>query len=96
MKKTEAGEWSEEAYFEMGLLSDEDWNAQWINPELSKLTTKEYDCSDAINAQAKRGMGNTEIEGASMKYISLQATCDVYSVHLRNNEKILYYLSRVI
>ena len=28
----EAGEWSEEAYFEMGLLSSDDWNAQWINP----------------------------------------------------------------
>lgn len=62
-EKDEAGEWSEEAYFEMGLLSDEDWNAQWINPELSKLTTKEYDCSDAINAQAKREWETREIEG---------------------------------
>ena len=26
----QAGEWSEEAFFEMGLLSPEDWQAQWI------------------------------------------------------------------
>lgn len=27
------GEWSEEAYFEMGLLDEKDWKAKWIDPE---------------------------------------------------------------
>ena len=27
------GEWSEEAFFETGLLKAEDWKAQWIDPE---------------------------------------------------------------
>jgi alpha-L-rhamnosidase len=27
------GEWSEPAYFEMGLLKDSDWSAKWVNPE---------------------------------------------------------------
>ena len=34
-----------------------------LDPELSKLTTKEYDCSDAINAQAKKEWETREIEG---------------------------------
>ncbi|MDE7354707.1 MAG: glycoside hydrolase family 78 protein [Acetatifactor sp.] len=29
------GEWSEEAFFEMGLLEKEDFTAKWINPELT-------------------------------------------------------------
>lgn len=29
-EKDEEGEWSEEASFEMGLLSPDDWKAQWI------------------------------------------------------------------
>ena len=33
-EKDEAGEWSEEAFFEMGLLDKSDWMAKWINPEL--------------------------------------------------------------
>lgn len=32
----EEGEWSQEAYFEMGLLEKADWNATWINPEVDK------------------------------------------------------------
>ena len=27
------GEWSEEAFFEMGLLNEKDWTAKWIDPE---------------------------------------------------------------
>ena len=30
----EAGAWSENAFFEMGLLDKTDWKAKWINPEL--------------------------------------------------------------
>ena len=33
-EKDEVGEWSEEAYFETGLLKTSDWSAQWINPEI--------------------------------------------------------------
>ena len=32
-ERDEAGEWSEEAFFEMGLLDKSDWMAKWINPE---------------------------------------------------------------
>lgn len=31
----EVGEWSESAYFELGLLKSSDWKAKWINPEKS-------------------------------------------------------------
>ena len=33
-EKKEAGEWSAEAFFEMGLSDKADWRAKWINPEL--------------------------------------------------------------
>lgn len=33
------GEWSEEAFFEMGLLEEADWRAQWINPEFNSDST---------------------------------------------------------
>lgn len=29
------GDWSEEAFYEIGLLSGSDWSAEWINPELT-------------------------------------------------------------
>lgn len=29
------GEWSGEQFYEMGLLSEKDWSAEWINPELN-------------------------------------------------------------
>ena len=32
-EKNEAGEWSAEAFFEMGLSDKADWRAEWINPE---------------------------------------------------------------
>lgn len=32
-EKEEAGEWSEPAWFEMGLLEEADFQAKWINPE---------------------------------------------------------------
>lgn len=34
-EKNEAGEWSEPASFEMGLLKKKDFAAKWINPELT-------------------------------------------------------------
>ncbi len=49
----EAGDDSDEAFFEMGLLTGTDWQAKWITPELEKLTAENYDCSDAINRLAK-------------------------------------------
>ena len=64
-EKDEAGEWSEEAYFEMGLLQQRNTTA----------------VMQSMHRQ--RGNGKHGKSKASMKYISLQATCDVYSVHLR-------------
>lgn len=32
-EKQEEGEWSEPAFFEMGLIEVSDWSAKWINPE---------------------------------------------------------------
>lgn len=32
------GEWSDEAYFEFGLMNITDWKANWINPEPENLT----------------------------------------------------------
>ena len=49
----EAGDYSNAAFFEMGLLAGADWQAKWITPELEKLTAENYDCSDAINRLAK-------------------------------------------
>lgn len=49
----EAGDYSDSAFFEMGLLAGADWQAKWITPELEKLTAENYDCSDAINRLAK-------------------------------------------
>ena len=49
----EAGDYSDAAFFEMGLLTGADWQAKWITPELEKLTAENYDCSDAINRLAK-------------------------------------------
>ena len=49
----EAGDYSDAAFFEMGLLAGADWQAKWITPELEKLTAENYDCSDAINRLAK-------------------------------------------
>ena len=36
----EAGEWSESAVFEMGLLDQEDFQAKWINPEIMPIPDK--------------------------------------------------------
>ncbi len=46
------GEWSKEAVFELG-IDRNDWKAQWITPEITKLTVDNYDCKDAINTLAK-------------------------------------------
>lgn len=35
-----AGDWSEEAFFEMGLLEREQFVAKWINPELAQLAVQ--------------------------------------------------------
>lgn len=64
----EEGPYSEAAFFEMGLLSGEDWTAQWITPELERSTVENYDCGDAINRLAKaaweeRGEEGKEREG---------------------------------
>ena len=34
-ENNEVGEWSQEAFFEMGLLEGSDFCAKWINPELT-------------------------------------------------------------
>lgn len=33
-EKEEVGEWSEEAFYEMGILDKQLWKAKWVNPEL--------------------------------------------------------------
>lgn len=38
-------EWSEPAYFEMGLLKVEDWKAKWIDPEKEIDSKKQYPAS---------------------------------------------------
>ena len=73
----EAGEWSDTAHFEMGLLNSEDWKAEWMNPELSKITTKEYDCSDLMNAKAKKKWETREIEGEYEVHQPARATSKV-------------------
>ena len=59
---------AEAAVFETG-LSEEDWAAQWVNPELTRLTAETYDCADAINAFAKanweRKAGEAQQGGSS-------------------------------
>lgn len=59
----EAGEWSEEATFEMGLLCREDWKAKWINPELSKIKEKNDSCEDIMNVQAKAAWNRRKEKG---------------------------------
>ncbi len=34
-ENSEAGDWSEEAFFEMGLLNTDEYTAEWINPEIN-------------------------------------------------------------
>ncbi len=45
-EKEEAGDWSEEAYFEMGLLTEKDWSAKWISGDYKINAKKRYpaDC----------------------------------------------------
>ncbi|WP_340114698.1 family 78 glycoside hydrolase catalytic domain [Maribellus mangrovi] len=40
----EESEWSDPAFWEMGLLSKDDWKAQWIEPELKEDSTKSNPC----------------------------------------------------
>lgn len=46
----EAGAWSEEASFELGITDPGQWNAQWIDPEPEQLDVAS---GDAINQKAK-------------------------------------------
>ena len=92
----EAGEWSEEASFEMGLLNGEDWSAQWINPELSKITTKEYDCSDAINVQAKKEWETREIEGEYVVHQPASYLRRTFTAPKGETKRFLCYLSRTL
>jgi alpha-L-rhamnosidase len=47
------GSWSEAAWFELGISDASQWQAEWINPELTRVIEENYDCSDAINKLAK-------------------------------------------
>lgn len=53
-----AGEWSEEAYVETGLMSADDWKASWINPETEEGSLEvagdasDTECDD-INRMAR-------------------------------------------
>lgn len=49
----DAGEWSEPAIFEYGLLNEKDWKAVWITPEIPMSSDKNDDCGDAMNMMAK-------------------------------------------
>ena len=48
-EKGEAGPWSEEAVFELGITDNTQWNARWIDPEPEIL---DVSCGDAINQKA--------------------------------------------
>lgn len=48
------GEWSQDAYFELGICEQNAFIAQWITPELTQRTVDKDACSDAINERAKK------------------------------------------
>lgn len=67
------GGWSEEAFYEMGLLAENDWSAKWINPELS--------CDPQIHKPAS--YLRTSFEGKRGGVARLYVTCHgLYEVWL--------------
>ncbi len=53
----QAGEWSQTAFFEMGLLDKADWKAKWINPELT--------CDPAVHKSASYLRKTFEVENVA-------------------------------
>lgn len=52
-EQEQAGAWSKEAVFELGICERDSFAAQWITPEQNMLTVDNYACDDAINALAR-------------------------------------------
>ena len=67
------GEWSEEAFFEMGLLQQSDFVAKWINPEL--------ECDPQIHKPASYLKTSFKVEkkGAARLYITAHG---LYEAHI--------------
>ena len=77
-EKEEAGEWSEPAVFEMGLLEESDFHAKWINPEL--------ECDPAVHKPAS--YLRTSFEADQVSDARLYITCHgLYEAYL-NGERV--------
>ena len=77
-EKEEAGEWSEPAVFEMGLLEESDFHAKWINPEL--------ECDQALHKPAS--YLRTSFEADQVSDARLYITCHgLYEAYL-NGERV--------
>lgn len=77
-EKEEAGEWSEPAMFEMGLLKEEDFQAKWINPEL--------ECNPEVHKPAS--YLKTSFEADKVSEARLYITCHgLYEAYL-NGERV--------
>lgn len=77
-EKEEAGEWSEPAMFEMGLLKEEDFQAKWINPEL--------ECNPEVHKPAS--YLKTSFDADKVSEARLYITCHgLYDAYL-NGERV--------
>lgn len=66
------GEWSEEAFFEMGLLQQSDFVAKWINPEL--------ECDPQVHKPASYLKMNFKVEskGVARLYVTAHGLYEAY------------------
>ncbi len=70
-----AGDWSESALFEMGLLDKEDWKAQWIAGDYEAKSPERY----PVDEFRKVFQENTEDIVNARLYIT---ACGIYETHL--------------
>ena len=81
------GEWSEEAFFEMGLLEKEDWKAEWITGDYKPNKKDRYPV-DCFQKKFQLNVSKTEKIVKARAYIT---ACGTYEARL-NGERIGSYI----
>lgn len=77
------GAWSEEAYFEMGLLHENDWKAKWINPECEHRKGDRQPASYLKKEFFAEKIGNARL------YITAHGVYDAYINGVKAGEFVL-------
>ena len=77
------GEWSEEAFFEMGLLNEKDWTAKWIDPEPA------HNSEERQPASYLKKEFEVERTGHARLYITAHGVYDAYINGIKAGDFIL-------